>query len=189
MLKSKVRNIVVFSSALEFRGHPLSFWLPLHVSLTAVMELTEQVINSGATTPNLSCCQGCLSSPFGVFCCAPSMLWVSTNSITTPTETLLGCFFFVCFFFFIQTIWSDRYTSWAELRGWFLLWLCVIFKSTFGFCLCWTNAPYELFCYLQIFTILVLKISPRTAINRQEFTVKVPCSTRLVRQYIYATFT
>lgn len=97
-LKSKVQNMVVFSSALEFRGHPLSFWLSLHVSLAAVMELTEQVINSGATTPNLSCCQGCLSSPFGVFCCAPSMLGVSTNSITTPTETLLGCFFFVCFF-------------------------------------------------------------------------------------------
>lgn len=153
------------------------------------MELTEQVINSGATTPNLSCCQGCLSCPFGVFCCAPSMLEVSTNSITTPTETLLGYFFFV-FFFFIQTIWSDRNTSWAERLMYLSDFYChCVSLSKFGFCLCWTNAPYELFRYLQIFTILVLKISPRTAINRQEFIAKVPCSTRLAWQYIYATFT
>lgn len=61
-------------------------------------ELTEQVINSGATTPNLSCCQGCLPSPCGGFCAAPSALAFSTNE--SITEKLLDCVFLcVCHFF------------------------------------------------------------------------------------------
>lgn len=77
---------MVFSSSLKFTGHPLSVCLvlsllsllthslPFPLSPSAVTESTGQVINSGATTLNLSCRQGCLSFPFGVFRCAPATL-------------------------------------------------------------------------------------------------------------------
>lgn len=118
----------------------------------------------------------------------------SVNKQYHNTDWNIARLFFLCLLFCIQTIWSDRNTSWAELWGWcicrtFFVIVCNFFKVNFLFCLCWTNAPNELFCYFQIFTILVLKIPPRTAINTQEFTVKVPCSTRLAWHYIYATLT
>ncbi len=57
-----------------YSPHSLSLSLPFPPSPSAVTEQTGQVINSGATTLNLSCRQGCFSSPFGVFRCAPATL-------------------------------------------------------------------------------------------------------------------
>lgn len=99
---------MVFSSALEFTGHPLSVCLvlsqlslltlplPFPPSPSAVTEQTGQVINSGATTLNLSCRQGYLSSPFGVFHRAPASLgFRQTKHQKTVTEMFSTPF--VCF--------------------------------------------------------------------------------------------
>lgn len=69
----------------------LSLYLPLPLlfppSPSAVTEQTGQVINSGATTLNLSCRQGCFSSPFGVFRGAPATLgFRQTKHCKTVTE-------------------------------------------------------------------------------------------------------
>lgn len=109
--REKKTTTMVFSSALEFTGHPLSVCLllsllplltlslPFPPSPSAVTEQTGQVINSGATTLILSCRQGCLSSPFGVFCCAPATLgFRQTKHHKTVTEIYQTPF--VCVFFF-----------------------------------------------------------------------------------------
>lgn len=66
--------VSVSLSLLSFLSLSLPLSLPFPPSPSAVTEQTGQVINSGATTLNLSCRQGCFSSPFGVFHCAPAML-------------------------------------------------------------------------------------------------------------------
>lgn len=80
---------MVFSSALEFTGHPLSVRLALPPSLSlpfppspsAVTEQTGQVINSGATTLNLSCRQR-FSFPPLLWCDlqCPSRAGISKNT-------------------------------------------------------------------------------------------------------------
>lgn len=76
------KNTMVFSSALEFTGHPLSVRLALPPSLSlpfppspsAVTEQTGQVINSGATTLNLSCRQR-FSFPPLLWCAVAQPRW------------------------------------------------------------------------------------------------------------------
>lgn len=111
---------MVFSSALEFTGHSLSVCLvltllalltpslPFPPSPSAVTEQTGQVINSGATTLNLSCCQGCFSSPFGVFSCAQAMLGFQQTKRHKTEGNLIDpfcvIFLFVCFLIFLLII-------------------------------------------------------------------------------------
>lgn len=105
-------------------AHPRSLLFP--PSPSAVTEQTGQVINSGATTLNLSCRQGCFS--FLLWCdpLCPSHAGISTNKAPQNCDgNSLDPF---CVFFFVvvvlmsllcldQLVWQWN-ISWAAIDVW-----------------------------------------------------------------------
>ena len=93
---------MVFSSAPEFTGHPLSvclvlfllslLTLPFPSPPSAVTEQTGQVINSGAATLNLSCRQGCF--PLSLWCAPATLGFRQTKHDKTVVEIYKNPFVF-----------------------------------------------------------------------------------------------
>lgn len=82
--------------------------LPFPSSPSAVTEQTGQVINSGATTLNLSCRQGCFSLSLWCVPLCSSHAGISTNKAPQSCDGNLQDRFCVCLFVFMLLLRRDQ---------------------------------------------------------------------------------